>query len=139
MLRVIAEGILGRDVAKEFLQQHLDESPLTFRELCAGKKYDQQLRRWNAEEKNALISATTKLMVTGLVGLPVDENTAERLGRYLALISTDLRDEAWGQLQRSAPDWLNPLKETTAKWYRHLAKRGELLSSGGSTQLTPLE
>jgi len=129
MLKVIAEGILGREAAEEFLNWHLGERPLPVRSLLEGT-YDAHLERWAESGEEALISATTKRMVSVLVDNQVEEKVVKRLGRYLALIPSHARDEAWYLLQRSAPDWLDPLKQSCAKWRQHLAKHNQLI--GGS-------
>jgi hypothetical protein len=137
MLEVITLGILGRAAAEEFVRQHIGDRAISLAALLSNK-YDATLRRWINGGEDTMISATTLLMVAGLVGRPVDENAAKRLGRYLALISGDMRDEAWALLQRSAPEWLEPLKHTHAQWRRQFAKTNASTPGTSSRLLGPL-
>jgi hypothetical protein len=136
MLNVISQGILGRTPAEAFLRQHQDERPLSFEALLEGR-YDGDLRRWAGGSGSSYIAATSTLMVTGLVDRPVDTKTAQRLGRYLALIPTNFKEQALAQLLRSAPEWVDPLKQTSARWSQHFAREQASLP-GGSPQLGPL-
>ena len=66
-------------------------------------------------------------MVAYLVDRPVDQKMAQRLGKYLALLPSGDRDESFAIIERSAPAWLVPLRETAARWRQHLGKGDQLL------------
>jgi len=139
MLEVIAGGILGRAAAEEFIRQHRGERALSFEYLLAGK-YEPTLQGWIDGEANgdALISATTHLLVAGLVGRKVNEEAVRRLGYYLALIPREMRDEAWALTRRSAPDWLDALKDSQSEWTKQLQQRSKSAPGGRDTHFEPL-
>lgn len=128
LLRVIAVGILGEEAGLAFADRHLGgESPLRFPQLDRGG-YEDILQGWIEREREDLMAATTRHLVSALIGRPVETKMAQRLGKYLALLPSGAREEAFAVLARSAPDWVEPLRETSAQWRTHLAKSGKLLS-----------
>jgi hypothetical protein len=127
MLRVITEGILGRSAAEEFMRQHLGERPLTFEAIAQGE-YKETLARWINDGNESFISASTNRLVAGLVKRDVKDNVAKRVSLYIAMIPGNAREEAFFLLGRSAPEWLDILKQYTAEWRQHMAKEGTLLS-----------
>ena len=123
MLRVISHGLLGRDVAPQFIALHnSDERPLTFEELLAGG-FAPKLTKWIAARKTELITASTLRLIAGLVGREVDTDLAGELGKYLALLPDHLRPEAFQEIARSVPDWHAPLTVTAEHWAGFLAQQ----------------
>jgi hypothetical protein len=126
LLRVVSTGILGRSAADEFVLKHGgEERPLRFSDLYEGG-YESKVARWASAGRSDLILATTRHMASGLIGLPVEDNMAQRMGKYLAIIPGSDREEAMSILVRSAPDWAGPLQDTCARWRQHLTQSGSL-------------
>jgi hypothetical protein len=123
LLRVVALGLLGRDVGPQFVTSyHASEQPVSFEELLAGG-YAPRVTEWASQRRLDLLTGTTLRMISGLVSRDVDEPTAVELAKYLALLPDHVRQEAYAEIERSAGPWLDPLRSAAERWIVLLAQR----------------
>jgi hypothetical protein len=124
MLRVIAYGLLGREVGQMFIDEHETAPPALRFDQILKPGYEDQLRRWRDANDYASIRASTGRVIAGLVGKDVDTEVVKKLGRYFGLLPDSERNTGLAALRRSAPDWAKLVEYATEKWMQHLASRG---------------
>lgn len=141
LLRVISDGILGVDHGEMFRDSLIEEMPLSYEEILAGS-YDKKVHSWLSklgpgQPGSSMINASLGIMTSALVDQdPVSstpalsrnpENggdvTAFLLGRFLARIPRNTREEAFVSIAKSAPQWENVLRKATIFWERQFRKK----------------
>jgi len=121
MVRVLAEGMLGLkdDAAALFVKHWQDDvRPLSYAQVESGE-YRKPLHDWLAAGETDLVRGTSEGLVGELVSINADParrnkeeiaRTAGAVGRYLADLPAELREEAFASIGRSANGWLAPLR-----------------------------
>jgi hypothetical protein len=120
LLRVVAGGLLGRDVAPYFVELHnREERPFKFEDLL-NSGYEQTVIRWGRDREIDMIAATNTHLVAGMLRREPTEAEAKVLSRYVALLPSVHREEAMKEIDRSAPGWLDLMTRWTKTWLNHL-------------------
>lgn len=156
MLRVISEGLLGRDSAQAFresLQSAL--RPLRAEEIFQVPEedeygrylyaYDHTLAQWQGnltgQEYQKLVAASIDRAIAYLRGRQPKQNRktgqvdvkanlpAQLFGRFLAMLQPGSRDSALMAVERSAPKWHPLVQEAYQIWTRKFAQQGALMGS----------
>jgi hypothetical protein len=132
LLRVVTEGLLGREPAEAFRSGLNGEQPLSYEQIYQGQ-YDEILQGWSDTEalmnnSDDLIRASSERCIAHLVvqqptsNDPGQEETARRVGRYFARLPSHLRDEALTSLSRSAAEWQPVVQASINVWLKHFAR-----------------
>lgn len=159
LLRVVSQGLLGKEAGDAFVDMvRSPEKPLSGSEILAnpavddsGNKeylYDEKLISWrdNLTEKNNYLQASVQHLVVELLNIgqyvPADPEpgidyqndvrqnvVAQRAGRFLAMLPSRTKDEAYQMIERSAPAWSGVIAESIDIWLPTLAQSGKIIGS----------
>jgi hypothetical protein len=152
LLRVCAEGLMGREGAEAFIEQLAEaERPLEA-EFVLGEPwqpppdssgisgpmiypYDDAVDRWSRDQITGddLLMATAERLVIHLIGAELvsqevkHNRTANLAGRFLARLPEHHRDATLESIGRSALPWLKIVQEATLGWQTALARQHRAL------------
>jgi hypothetical protein len=126
LLRLLALGMLGREGAERFCSYfprwREGERPLRFEQVLRGE-YEEALSRWEkSPDRAGLVEGTGERVVAGLMGRAPNEDIALLVARYLAFLSAEERARFFEALERSAPDWQEPLERLARRIARQLGR-----------------
>lgn len=161
LLRVVSQGLLGKEAGDAFVEMvNGEERPIFGAEILAnpidngsGEKeyiYDDRLVNWrdNLAEKNQLLQASVQHLVVELLSIEryksqdgedvhddVQKNVvAQRSGRFLAMLPSRTKDDAFQVISRSAPFWAPVISEAIEIWLPALAQQGKIVGAGQPIQ-----
>lgn len=132
MLRVIGQGLIGREGTEQMIEKHLDpEQPLSGEQIVSGG-FDEVIKRWRAESREDLMLASTARLA-GLLQTrePARNLAAQRTGQWLAAlsgVSQELFRNAISLMADSTPGWLALiLSDDEHDLMRHIPRNEALL------------
>lgn len=149
LLRVVSEGLLGREPAQRFREGLADEiRPLRADEIFAMPEGDEHsgyiyrcdhvLAQWggcSAQEYQQLVAASVDRAIAHLRSKRPQRNEktgeaaferdmrAQLFGRFLAMLQPAARENALASIQRSAPQWFGPVQDAYKVWAQAFAKQ----------------
>lgn len=155
LMKVVAQGLLGKSAGDKFVElAKAADKPLLGKEILAdpiensaGKKeylYDDKINLWKSNQgsySNHLFASAQHLTVELLdIGEytvdgvsyhnDVKKNIpAQRAGRFLELLPSRTKDQAYEVIVRSAPKWAEIVAEAMRMWTPVLARTGMILGA----------
>jgi hypothetical protein len=142
LLRVVSQGLMGRDAAEAFVEMAQSESkPLAPEMILAEPRVDQNGQAFYAYEDlvyawlreptlgEEFLRVSTEMLVVHLIDKPSpsddprENRSGSLIGRYLALLPANLKEEALKSFTRSAPQWKNVLQAAMLGWSEVLSKQ----------------
>lgn len=148
LLRVCAQGLMGREAGEAYIEQvAAEEKPLTAEEVLQEPTtgpdgqpvypYDAAVQRWIHDPINGddLLQVTAELVIikllnTELASKDVRHNRVAQLaGRFFARLPEHRRDFAMTSISRSCPEWQDVVMEATLAWLPKLAAQDQLLGT----------
>lgn len=125
MLRVLALGMLGREIGDRFINNwtvwQQGKRPLRFEQLFNRDEYEAVLSAWaSSPEAIPLVEASNERIIAALMELTPDEDVAMVVGRYLARIPQTQSQQFFVSADRAIPDWMASLEANMRRWQEAL-------------------